>query len=217
MDNRNKIREIARITQEPASWNQYRAIRNKTNAMVEADRKRYYNEKYNKLQEMKDISGTYKTAKVQAGWKATATPVTFSVQGRKITAPQELADIQLETFKQKTERLLNQLPPLTQDPLSSLKESMDKWEGKIDRPALKLKTLSKPCLQLEILGIINKLSYNNSMAHDEMDAAIIKHGAGILHGPITHNVNLSITTERFATKWKIGRLLPLHKGKGLQA
>ena len=56
---------------------------------------------------------------------------------------------------------------------------------------------------------------SNSTGHDEVSAAAIKHGVGHLHGPITHIVNLSITTESFANKWKIGRLLPLHKGKGL--
>ena len=60
------------------------------------------------------------------------------------------------------------------------------------------------------------MSYSNSTGHDDLDSAVIKHGAGYLHGPITHIVNLSITTERFATKWKIGRLLPLNKGKGLR-
>ena len=61
------------------------------------------------------------------------------------------------------------------------------------------------------------MGYSNSAAHDKIDAAVIKHGAALLHGPITHIVNISITSERFVTKWKIGRLLPLPQGKWLEA
>ena len=212
MKERDKVRETARQTQNPATWQQYRILRNKVNSMVDNNRKSYYRDKYNKLHDTKDISGTYKAAKVQVGWKANATPVTFSIEGRKVTSPQEIANIQLEIFRKKTEKLLNQLPAPTQDPLTSLEEAMEKWEGKSSRPLLKFKTLSK----LEILEIINKFSYNNSTGHDELDVAVIKHGAGLLHEPITHVVNLSITSESFASKWKIGQLLPLHKGKGLK-
>ena len=59
------------------------------------------------------------------------------------------------------------------------------------------------------------LGNTTSAANDRLDALAIKHGAKILHGPITHIINCSIRTLKFATKWKIGKLLPLHKGKGL--
>ena len=55
----------------------------------------------------------------------------------------------------------------------------------------------------------------SSSANNRIDALSLKHGAQILHGPITHVINCSIKTSKFATKWKIGKLLPLHKGKGL--
>ena len=54
-----------------------------------------------------------------------------------------------------------------------------------------------------------------SEANDRIDALALKHGAQVLHGPITHVINCLIKTLKFATKWKIGKLLPLHKGKGL--
>ena len=164
MKERDRVREVARSSHDPASWQLYKSLRNKANSMVDKDRKHYYSEKYKKLHDTKDVSGTYKMAKVQAGWKATATPVTFNVQGKKITAPQEMADIQLDTFKKKTEKLLSQLPPPTQDPLSSLEEAMSKWEGRNERSQLKFKIMSR----LEILEIINRLGYSNSAAHDKL-------------------------------------------------
>ena len=87
---------------------------------------------------------------------------------------------------------------------------MYKW-GKANRETLKL----NPITRLETLNIIKELGNSASSGHDNMDSSAIKHGAAILHGPITHIINTSIKTSKFATRWKIGKLLPLHKGKGL--
>ena len=57
---------------------------------------------YEKHQTDKDISATYKTAKAQAGWKFNETLVTFQLAGKRVTAPQELANIQMDTFEKKT-------------------------------------------------------------------------------------------------------------------
>ena len=87
-----------------------------------------------------------------------------------------------------------------------------KWGNKRDqRETPKLKPLTK----LEILNIIGEMGNSTSMAHDDLDNMMINHGAFALHGPITHLVNTSITQHKFASHWKIGKILPLHKGKGL--
>ena len=62
---------------------------------------------------------------------------------------------------------------------------------------------------------MKELGNTTSSAHDRLDNLALKHGATTLHGPLTHIINLSIKTATFASKWKIGKLLPLHKGKGL--
>ena len=66
---------------------------------------------------------------------------------------------------------------------------------------------------MDTLNIIKNLG--NSYANDGIDALALKHGAGSLHGPITHVINCSIAPSKFASRWKIGKLLPLYKGKGL--
>ena len=68
---------------------------------------------------------------------------------------------------------------------------------------------------MEILKIIEKMGNSTSTAHDDLDNMMIKHGAAALHEPIIHLVNSSITQQKCAARWKIGRILPLHKGKGL--
>ena len=123
-----------------------------------------------------------------------------------------MADVQMKTFNDKTRKLLNELPPVTTDPCSTLKAALDNWgQPKQDRGTLKLKPISR----LDTLNIIKNLGNSTSSANDRIDALSIKHGAGVLHGPITFVINLSITTSTFVSRWKIGKLLPLFKGKGL--
>ena len=73
----------------------------------------------------------------------------------------------------------------------------------------------KPISKLETLKIIMKMGNSTSSGNNIIDSLAIKHGAEVLHDPITHVVNCSIQSSTFASKWKIGKLLPLHKGKGL--
>ena len=132
--------------------------------------------------------------------------------GKKITDPQLMADLQMAVFSNKTAKLISELPPPVMDPCEVLQESLDNWGNKKDsRKRFNFTTVSN----LETLNIIKDISNTTSSANDRIDAISIKHGASILHGPITHVINCSIRTAKFATRWKIGKLLPLHKGKGL--
>ena len=134
------------------------------------------------------------------------------IDGRKITDPQEMANLQSKTFVEKTQKLLDELPLPSIDPVASLQKSLDKWGWKKDnRDMFEFKTIEN----LDTLKVLKDLGNTTSAANDKIDALSLKHGAQILHGPITHIINCSIRTAKFATKWKIGKLLPLHKGKGL--
>ena len=112
----------------------------------------------------------------------------------------------------KTETLLNQLPPPSVDPLASLQEELDKWGPRKDQ---REEFNFKPVTRLDTLKLIKDLGNSTSAVNDSIDNMILKHGAETLSGPITHMINTSIAEAKFATKWKIGKILPLHKGKGL--
>ena len=144
MMERDRTREQARLTGNTATWQSYRQQRNKVNKTVDKERRDHYKKIYEQHQTNKDISATYKTAKAQAGWKHTETPVIFQMDGRRVTAPQELANIQMETFEKKTKSLIDQLPQLTDDPLSILQEELNNWGQKKDlREVFKLKNTIK--------------------------------------------------------------------------
>ena len=75
-----------------------------TNAQIGKDRRKHFENIYRKHHENNDVSATYRTAKTQVGWKTTTSPVNFLVNGRVVTAPQEIAEIQAKTFQDKTKQ-----------------------------------------------------------------------------------------------------------------
>ena len=209
---RDKTRELARNTNVPENWSKYRTLRNKTNRLVNKDRKKHYDNIYDRHYSNNDVGATFKTAKNQAGITKNSSPTSFIHEGKKITDPQAMADLQMKVFSEKIENLISELPPPTMDPCSVLTKSLDDWGAiKDDREIFEFKTITN----IDTLKIIKELGNTTSSAHDRLDSLALKHGASILHGPLTHIINTSIKTSKFATRWKIGKLLPLHKGKGL--
>ena len=63
--------------------------------------------------------------------------------------------------------------------------------------------------------LIQRLSNSSASGMDEIDSIVIKLAAVPLLQPITFLINLSILTQTFPNKWKIGRISPLYKGKNL--
>ena len=209
---RDVTRERARQSGDQELWSLYKVQRNEVNRLVNSDRKSHFVNLYNRHHENKDVGATYRAAKSQVGMSKNTSPTNFILNGNKILNPQEMADIMMKTFENKTEKLINDLPPPTIDPCAALKVALSGW-GKLkeDRKLFDFVEISN----MDTLKVLNELGNNSSAANDRMDALALKHGAKILYGPITHIINCSIRTLKFATKWKIGKLLPLHKGKGL--
>ena len=212
MINRDNMRERARLTNDPVHWSSYRTLRNEVQRQVNSDRKNYYDDIYDHHHQNNDVGATYKTAKNQAGWKKNLSPTSFINEGKKITDPQSMADLQMSVFTEKMEKLIRELPPAVIDPCATLREALDSWgDKKDDRELFKFKTVTS----VDTLRIIKDLGNTTSSANDRIDTLALKHGASILHGPLTHVINCSIKSAKFASRWKIGKLLPLHKGKGL--
>ena len=124
-----------------------------------------------------------------------------------------MADLQMKTFNYKTNNLIKNLPPRSEDPTTCLQEALENWgPNKLLRDTFEFKQVT----QAETFKVINSLSNNTSTAHDRICATAVKTGAAVLAGPIAYIVNLSISNSEFPAKWKIGCLLPLHKGKGVR-
>ena len=212
MNIRDNTRERARVANDAELWTSYRSQRNLVNRLVNDDRKKHYDELYARHSKNKDVGAIYKAAKNQVGWKKSSTPASFTVEGNKVTDPLVMANLQSKTFEEKTKCLLENLPPPSIDPVSVLQNSLNSWGVKKDsRDIFEFRKVEK----IDILNVLKDLGNTTSSGNDKIDALALKHGAQVLHGPIAHIVNCSIASSKFASRWKIGKLIPLHKGKGL--
>ena len=147
------------------------------------------------------------------GWDNNSAPVTFLVNGQPISAPQKMVNILIETFSKKVENLIAGLPPKNEDPHIILKNALKKWgDLAAKRETFKLREISL----LETTNLLRGLGNSKSFGHKGLDVMALKLAANSLLIPINFLINLSIRNQEFATHWKIGRLIPLFKGKGLE-
>ena len=210
MEKRDSLGEKARMDQTNESWKNYREVRNLCTKKVKENKQEHFKTKYKDCEVRKDIKGTYELLKQQAGWKTVSTPTMFIKDGKQMTSPQQMADEQMKFFHEKTQKLINELPPPQYDPLEILDKAIEKWGAAGNR--------SKFCIQevseMEVLKSMKELGNTTSSGMDGLDAVFLKAVATTVYRPITKLVNMSIRQKIFASRWKIAKILPIHKGKG---
>ena len=212
MRKRDEQREKARLTGEEKDWEEYKLRRNKVNKKVIKDKKKHYEEAYENSSKDKTNAELYKTMKRQMGVETGKPPNSFKLDGKMITAPQELAEAQMKYYKEKNDKLFELVKDVDEDPLETLKKAMDNWNSRRkDMRNLEMKELTL----LETAKIIGKMNDSKARGNDEIEPLVIKLAATTLLKPINYIINLSIRKMEFPTHWKIGKILPLHKGKGL--
>ena len=60
--------------------------------------------------------------------------------------------------------------------------------------------------------MLKKMGKSKSFGHDQLDSWSLKLIAEHIYIPIHHIINLSIRNKKFANKWKLAKVIPLHKG-----
>ena len=68
---------------------------------------------------------------------------------------------------------------------------------------------------MEVIKVIKELSNSTTMGHDTLDSFTLKLVTATAARPIQHILNLSNSSQKFCNKWKLGCLIPLHKGGNL--
>ena len=208
MVERDSWRQRAVESSREEDWAKYRETRNQVTRDLRTDRRDHKEKVYRELQEKKDSKGLYRMIKNLAGWKSGGTPEAFLLNGRMTRNPREMAEIQASAFSDKVKNLLNKMPPPTGDPMEILTRAIQRWEGWRNVPELGI----QPVGRQEIVELLKKLGTSHSFGHDGMDGASLSIVAEEVANPVRHIVNLSIVKGEFAQRWKIGRVIPLHKG-----
>ena len=212
MEVRDKMKEKARLSKNQDDWKQYKKHRNSCTASLRKNRKDDTKKQFELFEKTDDVNKLYKLTKRRLGWDSSLAPSSFLIQGKQITSPKQMADIQIDCFVNKSNRLAAEIPETTGDPHWVLKKALEKWGNKArDRKKFSLREITI----LETADLINKLGNTKSFGHDQIDALSLKIVASSLLKPINFLINLSLTSKKFANQWRIGKLIPLFKGKGL--
>ena len=161
MRERDSTRDRAVASNQMEEWNRYRKLKNECNTRVKTDRSTNLRKKYEDLEKKKDMAGLYKLAKSKMGWNKTGNPEFFMIDGRKVTNPKEMADLQVNHYHNKINKLIEELPGQTEDPTKVLKDTINRW-GKINQvPWMELQPVGTDT----ILEILKEMKGSQSYGH----------------------------------------------------
>ena len=209
MTARDSARETARLTQRDTDWNEYKLLRNECTRLQRSDKTSKLESMYKKMENENDSSALYGMTKTLLGWKTSGPPVRLNIGGRTMTKQNDIANAQAGFYKDKVDRIKENLPRVRFDPLKLLRQAFNQWipDGRISDFKI------KPVTEIEIIKMLKEHKNSHAFGDDLIDAGSLKKGKEILAKPIAWIVNLSLGTGEFVTEWKVARVLPLLKGK----
>ena len=207
---RDMARETAKLTDNEADWQTYRNRRNDCTKLQKADKNKYLLETYKNIEDEKDSGRLFSTTRRLLNWQPAGPPKSFLLDGRLTSKQQQVADIQVNYYANKLEKIRNQLPRVNIDPLATLRKAHQRWIPP-SKPEFNLRSATTK----DVSQMIKRMKNSHAFGHDKIDAFIIKIGAPALILPITHVINLSLGTSHFPAKWKLARIVPLLKSSDM--
>ena len=115
---------------------------------------------------------------------------------------QEISDSQNESFIEKIQKIKDELPIPTGDPLENVRNTMKDKNCFMEFSAVHPDEVSK---------IITELTNSAAFGTDNIDTYIVKLLKEEMTPAITHVINLSIKTGEFPESWKVSKVIPIHK------
>ena len=188
MSDRDRLRDRARKSQLPSNWQEYKALRNIFTSKLRKDKDDYFKRVYGELDRDRDIANMYKLTRQQPGWTKCSSPESFLVDGKRVSSPALMAEIQMDVFNTKVKKLIESLPRMETDPLSSLRKALERWGDKAkSRPEFNLSEITLS----QTAELISQLGNSKSSGIDELDAMSLKLAASCLLKPINFIINQS--------------------------
>ena len=206
---RDLCRTQAANTGDRNKWSEYKTLRNRCTALVRRDKKQKFTSIFDKIDEERNTKELYSVTKSRLGWNTGGTPETFLINGKTVSSPRIMASHQLEYFSQKISTLMSKLPARSDDPCSYLIKAMNKWTGKDGRPEFNLREVTLT----ETVNYLKKLNNSATYGYDTIDSLALKSVATHIAKPLQKLINLSLTKNKFANKWRIANVIPSTKGK----
>ena len=206
IQHRDAAQELAAATRSMEDWAVYKAERNEVTSLLRKEKLGWQKKKLDDCEESQDSGKLWKNMLGWLNWSSTSSPTKLLSEGKLVTSPNKLADIQNQYYINKVRTIRQDLPHSRTDPLATLKERM---QGR----ATSTFTFS-PIDPDQVDHIISSLKNSKASGIDELDTYILKLVKKEIVPALCHILNLSIMNNKFPTKWKIAKVVPLYKGKG---
>ena len=116
-----------------------------------------------------------------------------------------MAEIQNRYYIDKVHTIRNNLQGHNRDPLEIIRRKLEGNQATFSTQAISPDQVDK---------IIGQLKNSKSSGLDNLDTYILKLTKKAIVPSVCHILNLSLLMNRFPTKWKIAKVVPLYKGKG---
>ena len=126
--------------------------------------------------------------KIKTLASSTSSPTKLLSEGKLVTSPSQLANIQNEYYVQKVRTIRNELPHTMTDPLATLQQKMQGRETTFSLTAVSPDQVEK---------IISNLKNSKASGIDELDTFILKLVKKEIVPSVCHILNLSIQTNKF--------------------
>ena len=127
---RDRLRESARTTGDAAQWRDYKKLRNLCTKNLEKQKIEHFRKLYEDFEKDHDTRNIFKTTRSLLNWKSGGSPHSLLVEGKLLRRPVELAEVQINYFTKKVEKLTRGLRITNTNPLKWLQQAMFRWENR---------------------------------------------------------------------------------------
>ena len=144
-------------------------------------------------------------------WKTGGPPTKFLIRGKLWQKAEKVANLQMESFMKKLIRIRSSLGT-SEDPLRLLRRAFERWEPDGEIPEFE----TKPISLIETVSLIGQLKNSTAYGDNCIDTFTSKsQPQGVFYKPVQFVINMSISTNNFPMKWKLGKICPLLKSSEL--
>ena len=180
-------------------------MRNEVTALLRKDKLDWQQEKLDSCEQGSDSGKLWKNVLGWLNWSSFISPTKLLCQGNLETSPSKMAEIQNRYYIDKVKTIRRSLQGHNRDPLDVLRRILGGNQASFSTTSINPDQVDK---------IIRELNNSKASGVDNIDTYILKLVRKIIVPSVCHILNLSLLNNKFPTKWKISKVVPLYKGKG---
>ena len=202
MNKKDRLLRKARQTKKTDDWNKYKQARNTCNNALRTAKQKFHQDLLTKSKNTP-----------KAFWKSIKSLFPSKNDNAKIPAEPEIKGVHdvteqsnAETFCLFFSNVAKNLKCIS-NPLRNFTWRTPAMSKKITTKRFKFKYVSKLYVEKQL----RTMKRNKATGVDDISTNLLKDSASVISKPITHIVNLSLSTGVVPDEWKVARITPIHK------